>query len=50
LIFNGECDAMFDMTLNETKVKVILFGTIRFLIYDLLFKSVRKLIGRRFNR
>jgi len=28
-IFNGECDAMFGMTLNnrQTKVKVIDFGT-----------------------
>jgi len=37
-LFNGECDAMVDMTLNDlqTKVKVIYFGTNRFLIYDFL--------------
>jgi len=33
-IFNGECDAVVDMTLNDlqTKVKVINFGINRFLI------------------
>jgi len=37
-IFNGECDAMVNMTLNalETKGKVIHFGTNQFLIYDFL--------------
>jgi len=32
--FNGECDAMVDMTLNDlnAKVKVIYFDTSRFLI------------------
>jgi len=37
-IFNGECDAMVDTTLNDlyAKVKVIHFGTNRFLIYDFL--------------
>jgi len=37
-IFNGEFDAMVDITLNDlkTKVKVIHFGTNRFLIYDFL--------------
>jgi len=39
-IFNGECDAMVYMTLNDlcvkVKVKVIHFGTNRFLIYDFL--------------
>jgi len=36
--FNGECDAMIEITLNDpqTKVKVIYFGTNRFLIYDFL--------------
>jgi len=36
-LFNGECDAMVDMTVNDlyTKVKVINFGTNRFLIYFL---------------
>jgi len=35
-IFSAECDAMIDMTLNDlqTKVKVIHFGTNRFLAYD----------------
>jgi len=37
-IFNGEYDAMGHMSLNDlrTKVKVIDFGTNRFLIYDFL--------------
>jgi len=37
-IFNCECDAMVDMTLNDlyTKVKIIHFGTNRFLIYNFL--------------
>jgi len=37
-IFNGECDAMVDMTLNDfqTKIKVIHFSTNRFLVYDFL--------------
>jgi len=38
-IFTGECDAMVDVTLNDllqTKVKVIQFGTNRFIIYDFL--------------
>ena len=39
-IFNGECDAMVHATLNDlktkVKVKVIHFGTNRFLIYDFL--------------
>jgi len=37
-IFNGECDTMVAMTLNDlyAKVKVIHFGTNRFLIYDFL--------------
>jgi len=37
-IFNGECDAMVDMALNDlqTKVKVIHFGTNQFLTYDFL--------------
>jgi len=37
-IFNGECNAMVDMTLNdlETNVKVFHFGTNRFLINDFL--------------
>jgi len=37
-IFNGECDEMADMTLNDlyAKVKVIHFGTNQFLIYDFL--------------
>jgi len=36
--FNGECDAMVDMTLNDlyAKVKAIHFGINRFLIYDFL--------------
>jgi len=36
--FNGECQATVDMTLNDlyAKVKVIHFGTNRFLIYDFL--------------
>jgi len=34
-----QCDALVDMTLNDlqTKVKVIHFGTNRFLIYDFLY-------------
>jgi len=37
-IFNDECDAMIDMTSNDlyAKVKVIHFGTNRFLIYDFI--------------
>jgi len=39
-IFNSECDAMVDMTLNDlyakVKIKVIHFYTNRFLIYDFL--------------
>jgi len=37
-IFNVECNAMVDMTLIRAlnKVKVINFGTNRFLIYDFL--------------
>jgi len=37
-IFNVECNAMVDMTLTLplTKVKVIHFGTNRFLIYDFI--------------
>jgi len=37
-IFNGECEAMIDMTLSDlcAKAKVIHFGTNRFLIYDFL--------------
>jgi len=37
-IFNGECDIMVDMTLNDlyAKVKVIHSGTNRFLIYDFM--------------
>jgi len=37
-IFNGECDTMVNMTLNVlyAKVKVIHFGTNRFVIYDFL--------------
>jgi len=37
-IFNGECDEMVNMTLNDlhAKVEVIYFGTNRFLIYDFL--------------
>jgi len=37
-IFNSECDVMVDVTLNDlyAKVKVIHFGTNRFLIYDFL--------------
>jgi len=37
-VFNGEYDAMVDMTLNNlyAKVKVIHFGTNRFLMYDFL--------------
>ena len=37
-IFNGECDAVVDKTLIRplNKVKVIYFGTKRFLIYDFL--------------
>ena len=37
--FNGECDAMVDMTLNDfyVKVKVMYLGTSRFLIYDFLW-------------
>jgi len=39
-IFNGECEAMVDMTLNDfsIKVKVIHFGTNRFLTYDVLHR------------
>jgi len=37
-IFNGECDAIVHMTLNNllTKVTVIHFGTSQFLICDFL--------------
>jgi len=37
-IFNGKLDAIVDITLNDlySKVKVIHFGTKRFLIYDFL--------------
>ena len=37
-IFNGKCDAVIDMTLNDLQinVKVIHFGTNRFLIYEFL--------------
>jgi len=37
-IFNGECDAMVNMTLNDllTKIKVFHFGTNPFFIYDFL--------------
>jgi len=37
-IFNGECDATVDMTLNDlySKVKIIHLGTNRFLTYDFL--------------
>ena len=37
-IFNGECDEMIDVALNDlyAKVKVILFGSNRFLKYDFL--------------
>jgi len=39
-IFNGECDAMVEVTLNDlcakAMAKVIHFGTNRFLIYDFL--------------
>jgi len=37
-IFNNECDASVDMTLDDlqTKVKAIHFGTNRFHIYDFL--------------
>jgi len=37
-IFNGECDVMVDITLNDlyAKVKVIHFNTNRFLIYNFL--------------
>jgi len=39
-ILNGECDAMVDMTLNDlyAKVKVIYFGTNRFLIYTTSYR------------
>jgi len=35
---NGECDVMIDMSFNDlkTKIKVIHFGTNRFLMYDFL--------------
>jgi len=37
-IFNDQCNAMVDMTLNDLyeKVKVIHFGSNRFLMYDFL--------------
>jgi len=37
-IFNGECDTLVDMTLNDlyAKVNVIHVGTNRFLIYGFL--------------
>jgi len=37
-IFYGECDAVVGVTLNDlqTKVKVIHFGTNRFLMYNFL--------------
>ena len=36
-IFNGQCDAMVDMTSND-QTMVVHFGTNRFLIYDFLYR------------
>jgi len=35
-IFNGECDAMVDVTLTRPLIKTIHFGTNEFLIDDFL--------------